>query len=147
MKLNWHYLMWTSSHCSCIPLFRFRLIRSAGLFGSGILTAIEQLDFQVYKNSICHSVWLELFGVGLNSHESGFEFLVVGQGEAVHCPGTIRKYNSSKNKGKTKKSWLLRLPKDPNPGYSELVNIGNFQKVVRATEMRVPYKSIRPLKA
>ena len=98
--------MWTSSHCSCIPLFRFRLIRS-GLFGSGILTAIEQLDFQVYKNSICHSVWLELFGVGLNSHESGFEFLVVGQGEAVHCPGTIRKYNSSKNRGKTKNSWSL----------------------------------------
>ena len=109
------------------------------------MTAIEQLDFQVYKNSICHSVWLELFGIGLNSHESGFEFLVVGQGEAVHCPGTIRKYNSSKNKGKTKKSWLLRLPKDPNPGSSKLINIWNFQKVVRATEMRVPYKSIRPL--
>ena len=143
MKLKWHYLIWTSSHCRCIPLFRFHLIRS--FFWVWYFDCDWTTRFQVYKNSICHSVWLELFGVGLNSHESGFEFLVVGQGEAVHYPVTIRKYNSSKNRGKAKKSWLLWHPKDPNSGYSELVNIGNFKKVVRATEMRAPHKSIRLL--
>ena len=125
MKLKWHHLMLTStcSHCSCIYV-------------------------KVY---LCFAfVWQYLFfGVWYFDYkwmnESGFEFLVVGQGEAVHCPGTIRKYNSSKNRGKTKNSWSLWLPKDPNPGSSKLINIWNFQKVVRATEMRVPYKSIRPL--
>ena len=51
MKLKWHYLMCTNSHCSCIPLFRFRLMRS-GLFGSGVLTVIEQLDFKFTRTQL-----------------------------------------------------------------------------------------------
>ena len=84
MKLKWHHLMLTSSHCSCMYV-------------------------KVY---LCFAfVWQYLFfGVWYFDYkwmnESGFEFLVVGQGEAVHCPGTIRKYNSSKNRRQTQKSYF-----------------------------------------